>query len=76
MVTTLDDIIASGDLEGFKPGQPPPGPFGGEDIDAEVCANASCPECHYKGMEFHPFIRYRTYRAFAVCPACHHAMEF
>jgi len=76
MTTTLQDIMDSGDLQGYEPGSPPPGPFMGPEVDAEVCAQAHCPDCGHLGMEYHPFVCPGSYRAFAVCPKCGSASEF
>ena len=73
---TLADILASGALEGYQPGPPPPGPFNGPDIDRDVCREARCCQCGHAGLEFHPFTRPGSYRAFAVCPSCQTAQEF
>lgn len=78
MVTkrTLQDIVNSGALSGYRPGAPPPTPLGGPEIDEEVCQQATCAVCGTTGLEYAPFIAPRSYRAFAVCPACGHAEEF
>lgn len=75
-IRTLQDIIDAGELVGYEPGTPPPGPLAGAEIDADVCAHAHCPECGHDGLDYHPFVAPGSYRAFAVCPVCGAASEF
>ena len=69
--------IAGADLAGYVPGWS----FrGATEIDRELAEAERCPECG-GGMEYRPFYRpggkaLGTYRAFAVCSACGHAIEF
>ena len=72
---TLADILASGALEGYRPGSPP-GHLGGPDIDRDVCREARCCQCGHEGLDYRPFTRPGSYRAFAVCPNCQTAQEF
>lgn len=78
-------LVAQMSEEGFRPGAP--GGIG-SDIDAGVCADSTCEACGHVGMTYVPFLseshRRSTwsgrmvpeYRAFAVCPACGHEVEF
>ncbi len=78
----LADLHADLLADGYRPGAPPPGPFGGQDIDAGVCAEAHCSACGRQGLDFHPYRRpaqegqRASYRAVAACPACGEAEEF
>ena len=68
---TLGDL--AGELDGYRAWAP----TGlGAHIDEEVAAGATCAHCGYVGCLFHGYRGYGEYRAFAVCPACRHAMEF
>lgn len=60
------------DLTGFHPGAPSPEAAA---IDARVCAEGKCNKCGHVGLEYRPYTG-NGYRAFAVCPVCHHAEEF
>ncbi len=65
--------------EGYRPSAPPAtGWVDGEGIDRGICEAAHCERCRHRGLEYHPYFRRepRSYRAFAVCPACGHAFEF
>ncbi|GIV82849.1 MAG: hypothetical protein KatS3mg051_2203 [Anaerolineae bacterium] len=48
--------------------------------DKVICAGATCSHCGHQGLEYHPYYRFEqgsiSYRAFAVCPACHLEEEF
>ena len=45
-------------------------------IDEDICRHSTCPECEQFGLEYHPFIKPGSYRAFAVCPVCGYWEEF
>ena len=76
MSRRLTDLLASGELDGYQPKPPPPGPFAGPEIDREICAEAHCAACGRQGLEYRPFTRPGSYRAFAVCPVCGDTQEF
>ena len=72
---TLTDVTLTGYIPGvsFR---------GATEIDRELAEAERCPECG-GGMEYRPFYRPSgkaavsgSYRAFAVCPVCGHAIEF
>src|SRR5262249_36684960 len=83
-------IVRDGDLqysrlvgqlheEGYQRGEPPPSP-GGEEIDRNVCREATCHSGGHKGLEYPPFIRKAgghvvSYRAIARRPKCGTAEE-
>lgn len=78
---TVSELIR----EGFTAGQPPWMSADGASIDREVCEDASCDQCHRKGLECLPFYRRaemgwegktRQYRVLAVCRSCGHTTEF
>lgn len=65
--------------EGYEPGTPRPDPIGigGENIDREVCNQATCHACGYHGLIYHPYvIPGVSYRALAECPSCGETVEF
>jgi hypothetical protein len=71
--------LASTGTEGYRPAPPPARSWpGGANTDVGVCRDASCERCGHRGLEYRPYFRQepRSYRAFAVCPACGHAAEF
>ena len=69
---TMNEILASGELEGYWEGA------AGEaaEIDGSVCAESTCGNCKTKGLEYHPYMKKGSYRAFAVCGNCGNAEEF
>lgn len=71
----LSDALEAGALAGYDPA-PPRGGWGGATVDAEVCRDATCPACGRRGLDYHPYTRGGSYRAFAVCPACGYEEEF
>jgi len=81
---TLAALISSGELAGFRPGQPAELLSGINDIDPEVCAASRCELCGQRGLTLRPFTLWRDrrtgawseYRTFAECPMCAHVSEF
>jgi hypothetical protein len=74
---TLDDLLESGQLEGYIPEAPPGGLIDAAEVDGDVAAQATCIRCKHRGMDYRPFrIPAVSYRAFAVCPRCGEAHEF
>jgi DNA-directed RNA polymerase subunit M/transcription elongation factor TFIIS len=45
-------------------------------IDSEVCQESICPKCGNDGMDYEPWHKDGSYRAFAVCPKCGYREEF
>lgn len=71
-MSTLADLIASGDLEGYRRYVP----TGiGSDIDREVAEGSPCDACGGSCV-FRGFRDGDSYRAFAVCVRCGAAAEF
>ena len=64
--------------QGYRIGAPVGGLVDAASIDGEICTEAACEVCRYKGIEYHPYIRDnpQSYRAFAVCPQCGASFEF
>ena len=63
---------------GTSPGTPKSrGLINGMVLDAEVCEQATCESCSYKGLELVTiWTTLRIYRAVvAVCPPCNEAFE-
>jgi hypothetical protein len=58
---------------GYKPVPPTPGTG---DADAEVVAGWTCDLCPREGLVYLPFSKNSSYRPFARCPDCGHAVEF
>lgn len=76
-VVPLRELAPTG-TEGYRPGAPPATAWvDAERIDAGVCREAHCASCGRRGLDYAPYFRAepRSYRAFAVCPACGHAAE-
>jgi hypothetical protein len=74
----LHELAPTG-TEGYRPAPPSARSWpGGANTDAEVCSEARCGRCGREGLDDPPYIRDepRSYRAFAVCPACGHSVEF
>ena len=71
-ITTLAYLIKNGELDGYRT-YTPHGLC--EDIDRSVAEDNPCDlcggACTYRGFRCED-----SYRAFAVCTACGHAMEF
>jgi len=63
----LDELI------GYEQGAPS---FDAAAIDGEVCRKNDCPECGHKGLDYEPWHKKGSYRAFAVCPDCGYREEF
>ena len=77
MSRRLTDVLATGELDDYQPRPPGPSPIGlGWDVDAEICREAHCAACGRQGLEYRPFTRPGSYRAFAVCLACGDTQEF
>jgi hypothetical protein len=69
----MDELLEFMALQGYEYQEP------GEDaaaIDRAVCSESKCSECGDKGMEYMPFHKGASYRAFAVCPKCGSWEEF
>ena len=62
--------------EGYLPVAPSSGDPELDQIDPDVSRQARCPGCGGYGLEYRPFSKHGSYRAFAVCPACGEAQEF
>lgn len=64
--------------EGYQPGTPASqlvlGAVGCS-VDEDLCTVYLCT-CGHQGLQFKPFTRGESYRAFAVCPTCDAAYEF
>lgn len=76
--TPLHALAPTG-TEGYRAVPPPAGGLvDAEAIDASVCREATCGNCGRRGLDYRPYFRTepRSYRAFAVCAACGHAIEF
>ena len=61
------------ELSGYQPKAPS---YQAAAIDSQVCAESQCDECGHKGLDYRPFTKPGSYRAFAVCPECGEAVEF
>lgn len=75
---TLQELIESGELEGYWEGTPPTNPralVDGVSIDREIAEETPCEKCGGK-CEFHPYTNGTSYRAFAVCTQCGNTVEF
>ena len=72
----LDDYLDSNSMDGYAPGAPSSGLIDAAGVDAEVCAESRCAECGHIGLEYRPFVKRGSYRAFAVCPVCGATEEF
>lgn len=70
---TIEEIIESGELAGYKPGFPE---GLAADIDSDVCRDSKCESCGHKGLNCRGFVSRESYRAFALCPICKNAEEF
>ena len=70
----LAELIESGELGGHEHG--PPGSLAAAEIDARVASEQICENCGHKGLDYRPFTKPGSYRAFAVCPECDEAEEF
>lgn len=67
------------EVEGYQAGHGPRSRLAlidGEAVDQEACRQATCPCCGQQGLEYHPFHKPGSYRAFAVCPKCGDTQEF
>jgi hypothetical protein len=62
--------------DGYAPTPPPGLDPAALDVDREACQQATCPACGRVGLDYLPFSKPGSYRAFAVCPACGAAEEF
>ena len=76
--TEIEEVFEELELMGYRMGTPRWGLICGSAIDAEICENTRCENCGHQGLRFHPFVKDETksYRAFAVCPACGEGFEF
>lgn len=73
----LQELIDSGELNGFKPGWPiSHGIVNAGKLDQEVCDESACFECGFLGLKYFPYVSDKHYRAFAVCPRCGDTTEF
>jgi hypothetical protein len=66
-------------LEGYVPGYPTWGLFGGADIDIQIAATSECHRCGYYGLGHAGFVAAdgsHSWRGFAICPQCGQAEEF
>jgi hypothetical protein len=72
----LAEVLESGELERYEPGHRAPGLLAAADVDAEVAAAQKCGNCGHQGLDYRPFTKPGSYRAFAVCPRCDEAEEF
>lgn len=62
---------------GFFPSTLPPDRVREARIDQEVCDQASCEVCSWKGLLYKPFANHAgTYRAYSCCPHCGDCLEF
>ena len=78
MSRPLSAILASGELDGYRAGVPPlaPGWADASATDARICARSRCAACGHRGLDYRPFTREGSYRAFMACPSCGAAQEF
>lgn len=70
---TMEQIIESGELAGYRPGYPE---GIAARIDSDVCKESKCDGCGHNGLNCRGFVAARRYRAFIVCPNCKVAEEF
>ena len=78
MLITKDELHERLVSEGTSPGTPKSrGLINGMVLDAEVCEQATCESCRYKGLELVTiWTTLRIYRAaVAVCSQCNEALE-
>jgi hypothetical protein len=67
-------LIAGLLRDGFRPGAPPRVSLLARTIDAEVCQEIICPNCHGTSLAYRPFVKGNTYRVVALC-RCGHGEE-
>lgn len=73
---TLAEILASGYLTGYQPGEPPTAHPENIAIDKDVCRTETCEHCGHHGLRYRAYHNESSYLAFALCPSCFHASEF
>ena len=59
--------------EGYRPGAPS---AEATKIDRMIASRSICNSCHIQGMEYAPYSKEGSYRAFAICPRCKYFIEF
>lgn len=59
--------------QGYRPGAPA---AEAAEIDGGVCRAGTCRDCGHAGLEYHPYWRPGSYRAYARCPRCGRYDEF
>ncbi len=65
----LRELIAAG----YRPGAPS---LECAECDGPIAERSTCEVCGTEGMEYVPFVNGKSYRPFARCPECQHAVEF
>lgn len=69
MAALENELLSSGYRQAFPS-------FEAALIDQNVCESSACSDCGHIGLEYKPFTKVGSYRAFAVCPGCGKATEF
>lgn len=69
---TAESLLAAG----YQPQPPRGGLVDGAEIDRGVCEKCTCEKCGHKGLEYRPFSKPGSSRAFAVCSECGYSVEF
>jgi hypothetical protein len=70
-MTTMRQLLASGELEGFEPSD-----VMGATMGEPAASKADCKECGKNGLVYVEYSKGYWVRSFQVCPECQTSEEF